>query len=458
MQKNDIVRVEIEEINNLGFGVGHLREGSVRGQVIFVQNGVAGDVLDARIIKVAKSYAVARIERLLTPSAYRCERLCPASGCGGCAYQNVQYSYELEMKRRYVQNAFRKAGLPGVHVESVRTVTQLNEYRNKAQFPVRNGKNGLQAGFFASGTHRIVPVDACCLQPSVFGKILQFVCTLCDSFGISAYDETSGRGLLRHICLRYGSVTGEVMVCLVVNGTSLPRERTIAERIAQRFPEVKSVMLNANCEKTNVVLGEKFRLLFGRDWIEDVLCGLQFRISAGSFYQVNHEACELLYDIARQQAAVGAGDTVLDLYCGIGTIGLSMAKHADSVIGIEIVEEAVDCARENARRNGIGNAFFYCGDASDTQKLLEKAERTHGNVSHATVIMDPPRKGSTEELIRYLDERKFHRVVYISCNPDTLARDCALFAQLGYEIGTVIPVDMFPRTGHVESVVCLTRK
>ncbi len=458
MQKNEIVRVEIEEINNLGFGVGHLQNGTACGQVVFVQNGVTGDVLDARIIKVAKSYAVARIEQLLTPSEYRRERTCSALGCGGCVYQNVRYAYELEMKRHYVQNAFRKAGLPNVEVEEVRTVTRLNGYRNKAQFPVRRGKNGLQAGFFASGTHRVVPVNDCCLQPAVFGRILQYVCALCDRFGISSYDEESGRGLLRHICLRYGDVTGEVMVCLVVNGTSLPHERKIAELIAQQFPEVRSVMLNANCEKTNVVLGEKFRLLFGRDWIEDILCGLRFRISAGAFYQVNHEACELLYEIARDKASVGAGDTVLDLYCGIGTIGLSMAKQVGRIIGIEIVEEAVDCARENARRNGIGHAFFYCGDASDTQKLLEKAERTHGDISDATVIMDPPRKGSTAELIRYLADRKFRRVVYISCNPDTLARDCAVFEKLGYEIGTVTPVDMFPRTGHVETVVLLSMK
>ena len=453
MQKNDIIRLKIEEINNLGFGVGHLPS----GQVVFVANAVTGDVLDARIIKVNKSYLIARIEQMIDESALRCEDACRASGCGGCVYKNIRYEHELKLKRDYVRNAFRKAGLSDVVVEEVRTTGVIEGYRNKAQYPVGNGKNGMIAGFYATGTHRIVPATDCRLQPTVFGEILRVICAFCDKNRIQAYDEESGKGLLRHVYLRRGTTTGEVMVCLVVNGESMPEERRLAVLLAELFPEVRSVMLNVNRENTNVVLGEKYRLIYGRDWIEDDLCGLRFRISAGAFYQVNHDACELLYEIARKKAELSAGATVLDLYCGIGTIGLSMAKSAERIIGIEIVDEAVERARENAARNGVKNAYFYCGDASDAQKLLERAEATHGDISGATVVMDPPRKGSTPELIEYLASRGFERIVYVSCGPDTLARDCALFRKNGYQIGSVTPVDMFPRTGHVESVVCLTR-
>lgn len=460
MQKNDILRVRIEEINNLGFGVAHAEEkNGARGKVIFVRDAVTDDLLDARIIKVNKSYLIAKIERMIEPSLLRAtEGVCTAAGCGGCVYQHIKYEHEAALKRDYVQNAFRKAGLSDVTVGELRHTCELTRYRNKAQYPVANGKAEMLAGFYATGTHRIVPMSDCALQPEVFGKIVSYICAFCDRNSIRAYEEENGRGELRHIYLRTGAETGEVMVCLVVNGTHLKNEDTLARELMERFSSIKSVMLNVNRENTNVVLGDDYRCIGGRDYIEDVLCGLTFRISAGAFYQVNHNACELLYGIARERAELTGKETVLDLYCGIGTIGLSMAKDAQKVIGIEIVEEAVIRAAENAARNNITNAYFYCGDASNAEKLLERAEAAHGNVSGATVIMDPPRKGSTPELITYLAKRNFARIVYVSCNPDTLARDCVLFKELGYEIGEVTPVDLFPRTGHVESVVCLTRK
>jgi 23S rRNA (uracil1939-C5)-methyltransferase len=460
MQKNDILRVRIEEINNLGFGVAHAEDkNGGRGQVMFVRGAVTGDLLDARIIKVNKSYLIAKIEKMIEPSSLRIEQpLCGAVGCGGCVYQPIRYEHEADLKRDYVLNAFRKAGLSDIRVGELCHTGELTRYRNKAQYPVANGKAGMLAGFFATGTHRIVPMSDCCLQPKLFGEIVTYVCQFCDRNGIRAYEEESRSGLLRHIYLRTGAETGEVMVCLVVNGTHLKNEDLLARELMEHFPSVKSVMLNINKENTNVVLGDDYRCIGGRDYIEDVLCGLTFRISAGAFYQVNHNACELLYGIARERAELSGNETVLDLYCGIGTIGLSMAKNAKKVIGIEIVEEAVTRAAENAARNNIENAYFYCGDASNAEKLLERAEAAHGDVSGATVIMDPPRKGSTPELITYLAKRNFARIVYVSCNPDTLARDCVLFRELGYEIGEVTPVDMFPRTGHVESVVCLTKK
>ena len=453
MRKNDVIRLTIEEINNLGFGVGHTED----GQVVFVRDAVTGDELDARIIKVNKSYLIARIERTHKLSALRATDPCSAPGCGGCVYQQIQYEHELQLKREYVKNAFRKVGLSEVEVEEVLSTNQLSAYRNKAQYPVANGKSGMQAGFFATGTHRIVPCEHCRLQPPVFSEIVKAVCSLCDTYGIRAYEEESGKGLLRHIYLRTGVRTGEVMLCLVVNGRELPHEKEICRALCKQFPTVCSVMLNINTKNTNVVLGDEYRCLCGKDWIEDKLMGQAFRISAGAFYQVNHDACELLYTEARKKAMLTGKETILDLYCGIGTIGLSMADFAERIIGIEIVEEAVERAKENAARNGKKNAFFYCGDASDAEKLLTNAENAHGDVSRAVVIMDPPRKGSTPELIEYLARRGFERIVYVSCGPDTLARDCVLFKKLGYKIGTVTPVDLFPRTGHVESVVCLTR-
>lgn len=461
MRKNEIIRLKIEEINNLGCGVGHLADADGgRGIVVFVRDAVTGDEIEARIIKVNKSYLVGRIEKLLSPSPFRCAPDCTASGCGGCVYRQIGYAHELELKRDYVRNAFRKTGLPEVTVEDVRHTNALTGYRNKAQYPVRNGKNGMEAGFFATASHRIVPADNCKLQPPIFGEIVSFICAFCDQHAIRAYEEEHGTGLLRHIYLRMGVATGEVMVCLVLNGKSMSYEREFAELLCQQFAAVKSVLVNVNQKNTNVVLGEEFRLLAGREWIEDRLCGKTFRISAGAFYQVNHDACELLYGIAKERAALSGKETLLDLYCGIGTIGLSMADSAKEVIGIEIVDEAVERSTENAKRNGVSHAAFYCGDASDAKKLLENAERERGplDVANTVVVFDPPRKGSTPELIRYISERGFSRVVYVSCNPDTLARDCALFGELGYTVGTVTPVDMFPRTGHVESVVCLKQQ
>ena len=459
MQKNDLITLTVEEINNLGCGVGHIgNESGGRGQVVFVKDAVTGDRLEVRVIKVTKNYLVARIERLLEPSSLRCEPDCRAKGCGGCVYRHLAYAHELEMKRDYVKNAFRKVGLAEVNVEPVAHTGELTGYRNKAQYPVQNAKNGVEVGFFATGTHRLVPANDCKLQPPVFAEITAYICNFANQHHIKAYDEESRTGLLRHIYLRIGQKTGEIMLCLVVNGKTLPKEKELCDALAERFPQIKSILLNINTQNTNVVLGKEYRLLAGREWIEDELCGLNFRISAGAFYQVNRNACELLYGIAKEKAMLTGSETLLDLYCGIGTIGLSMAKDAKEIIGIEIVDEAVKCATENASRNGIENAYFYCGDASDAEKLLTNAELAHGEIENATVILDPPRKGSTRELITYLAKRNFNRIVYVSCNPDTLARDCVIFKELGYEIGDVTPVDMFPRTGHVESVVCLTRR
>lgn len=452
--KNQTVTLDVTEINNLGCGVG-----KVDGMVFFVKGAVSGDRVEAKIIKVNKSYCVGKLERVLMPSPYRtAEDFCRApEACGGCVYRHVTYEHELAAKQDYVKNAFRKAGLPDVTVEKTKTTGQESRYRNKAQYPFGTVGGKVTVGFYAGKTHKVIPCADCALQPDLFGEICRFVCEFADENGWGVYDENTGRGLLRHLYLREGKQSGEVMVCLVVNGGSLPNEDDFAVSISARFPAVKCVMLNQNTKNTNVVLGREYRTLRGNGYIEDVLCGKRFRISPASFYQVNHDGAELLYHLAGARADLGEGETLLDLYCGIGTIGISMAATDTRLVGVEIVPAAVECARENAALNGLANAEFLCGDAGDAARLVDQALALCGDPAKTTVVVDPPRKGLDAALVHYLADKQMKKIVYVSCDPDTLARDCALFRTLGYVIGTVTPVDMFPRTGHVESVVCLTR-
>lgn len=461
IKKNDIITLEITDLNNLGCGVGKTEE----GVVVFVKGAVTGDKVRVKIIKVTSSYLVARLEEIIESSPNRADGEgmrksdCGApQSCGGCIYRNIKYEHELILKRDYVKNAFRKIGLADVVVGDTAHTGRVTGYRNKGQYPVRRVQGNLRAGFFASKTHNLIPCEECALQPEIFGEIVAFVIDFAEKNRISAYDEESSRGILRHIYLRIAEKTGQIMVCLVINADKMPASAKFAEEVVERFPSVSSVMLNINKKNTNVILGDRFLCIGENDYIVDRLCGLDFKISAGSFYQVNRDGAEMLYDLARQRACLTGKETVADLYCGAGTIGLSMAKDAARVVGVEIVDEAVECAKENARLNGIKNAYFFCGDASDTRGLLASAKDSLGDFCPDVVIIDPPRKGTTKELVDYLTSLGVPRVVYVSCNPDTLARDCAWFAEKGYSIGEVTPVDLFPGTGHVESVVCLTRK
>ena len=337
-------------------------------------------------------------------------------------------------------------------------------------YPVQAGRNGMQAGFYAAKSHRLIPCADCALQPPAFAGVVGTVCRFCDREHIPAYDETTGAGILRHIYLRT-TAAGEIMVCLVINADGLPGGRAAEARLVDCLlaeqPRTVSVLLNINRRNTNVVLGEQYRKLYGSGWIEDTLCGLRFRLSAGSFYQVNREGAELLYETAACMAEVRGGESLWDLYCGAGTIGLSMLSPGRNarpaqVTGVEIVPEAVACAEQNARLNAEAGrippdaAHFFCADAGDAAALFAAAD-TGAAPAPDIVIIDPPRKGTTPELIRELARRGVPRVVYVSCNPETLARDCALFRASGYAIGEVQPVDMFPRTGHVETVVLMSR-
>ena len=454
IRKNQVIELSITEINNLGAGVGHLPD----GRVVFVRGALTGERVRATVIKITSSFAVARLDEVLSPSPYRLGADAPDCGasenCGGCIYRHITYGHELELKRNYVKNAFRKVGLSDVEVESVRTAGTCYGYRNKAQYPVGNRDGKTVAGFYATKSHNILPADGCLLQPPVFSEIVKAVCAFCDEKNITVYDEQGGKGLLRHVYLRVGVKTGQIMVCLVINGDKFPCADELCARLVADFPAICSVMLSHNQKNTNVVLGERYTTLWGTPYIEDVLCGLRFRIAPDAFYQVNHDGAELLYGIGAQKADLQGDETVLDLYCGIGTIGMSMAGRAKALIGVEIVPAAVECAQQNAAMNGLDNATFVCADAGDPETLLDCL----GGTVPDLVVLDPPRKGSTNELIDALAARGIRRVVYISCDADTLARDCVRFRQNGYEIGTVTPVDMFPRTGHVENVVLLNRK
>lgn len=455
IRKNDIINLEITSITNLGFGVGRHD-----GLVIFVSGAVIGDIAEVRIIKLTPSYAVGRVEKIIKISDIRDDTRCPVSACSSCAYKRISYQYEKEIKRYYVKEAFIKAGLSEVYINELVASPNVTEYRNKAQYPISIDKNGdYVIGFYVPKSHRVTEARCCPLAPRVFAEILD---TLADFFkkrNFTVYNEESGKGLLRHIYLRRGELTNEILLTVVINADALPHSSELVKIITEKFSSVVGVLLNVNKKSTNVILGDKFITLYGRDYIYDILGGVKLKITASSFYQVNHDAAELLYAKAKELANPTNNDTLLDLYCGAGSIGLSMANDVGELIGIEIIESAVLCAKENAKNANINNTKFYTGDATNAEKLLDNAEKDLGRKINPTImVLDPPRAGCDEKLINYVASLSPNRIVYISCNPATLARDCAVFKKLGYICGEVTPFDLFPCTGHVESVLCLTRK
>lgn len=453
LKKNEILTLKIEDITNLGFGVA-----KVDGAVVFVSDTVPGDEVLGRIIKVSSSYAVARVEKYNVLSPLR-ESRCKNTACKSCAYKSIGYEQEKRLKWESVKADFLKAGLSEVEILPLVGSPKECEYRNKAQYPIASdGNGGYKIGFYAPKSHRVTEASDCMLAPKVFADILSTLRAFFGKYSLSVYDEQTSRGLLRHIYLRRGEVSGEILLTLVINGSTIPHHDELCAELSSKFPKLVGILLNVNKENTNVILGEKFITLYGRDYIIDTLAGVKLRISAPSFYQVNHSAAELLYAKAKELLCPTKDDLLLDLYCGAGSIGLSMAKDVGELIGIEIVEPAVACARQNALDNGIENAHFFTGDAKNTERLLEVAERElGGKISPTAIVLDPPRAGCAEELIKYVSSLNPQRIVYISCNPTTLARDMVIFRELGYVGKSVTPFDLFPLTGHVESVVCLTR-
>ncbi len=453
LKKNDTLDVAIEDITNLGFGVA-----KHEGAVIFVSGAVTGDEVEIKIIKAASSYYVGKIERIIKLSDKRCPDRCQNHACRSCAYKSISYEEELKIKTGIIRSAFLKEGLSDIEVLPTVPSPRLYEYRNKAQYPIMRGKNGEYIiGFYAPKSHTVTEAADCPIAPRCFSEILGALRAFFKKREISVYDEKLGTGLLRHIYLRRSEESGEVLLTIVINGKALPHSDELVEKITKDFSYVSGILLNVNEKETNVILGEEYKTLFGKDYIVDTLAGARLKITAPSFYQVNHGAATLIYEEARRLAALKPTDTLLDLYCGAGSIGLSMADDAGELIGIEIVDSAVECARYNAALCGKTNAKFYTGDAKYTAAMLENAERElKRKILPDVVILDPPRAGCDKELLKFVSELKPKRVVYISCNPTTLARDVKIMREFGYDTTEVKGYDMFPMTGHVESVVCLT--
>ncbi len=454
IKEKDIFDLEITDITDQGAGVA-----KASGMVVFVLGTVPGDRVKAEIIKVKKSHLVARVLEFYEKSPIRVENRCENRFCKSCAYKYLSYSEELSRKEENVRQIFKKAGLPEVEVLPIVGSPQEKGYRNKAQYPITRAKDGSYIiGFYAPKSHRAIEAADCYIEPEIFTEIIETLREFFSENDLSAYDEKTGKGLLRHIYLRRGEVTGEVLLTLVINGEKLKNSHILVKTITEKFPDVVGILLNINKKATNVILGERFVTLFGRDHIFDELSGVRLKITAPSFYQVNHDAAELLYAKAKELAAPEKTDLLLDLFCGAGSIGLSMAESCLELVGIEIVESAVLCARLNAESAGIQNASFYAGDATETERLLESAEAARGEkINPNIVILDPPRGGCDERLIKYVSALNPQRIVYISCNPATLARDMVIFRDLGFFAKNVTPFDLFPMTGHCETIVLLTK-
>lgn len=448
IKKNDRIELKIDSCSSNGSGVG-----KHNGMAIFVPATAVGDVITAHILKVKKSYAFAKVESVITPSADRITPECPVYlKCGGCVFSHMTYEAESKIKAEHVAECFRRIGGVEPEFESIIAAKEEKRYRNKAQYPVANENGEIKTGFYSPHSHRVVHCPDCLLQPEEFEGILGVFSDYIKKYNISVYDETSHKGLLRHIYIRKGTASGEIMVCAVINGKKLPAEDMLVKALLEKESLIKSIIVNSNTKDTNVILGEECRTLWGEDSITDILCGLKFRISPLSFYQVNRNQAEKLYNKAAEYASLTGNETVLDLYCGAGTIGLSMSKNAKEIIGVEIVPEAIEDAKINADLNGIKNARFICGDAANAAETLKNE-----GVTPDVIILDPPRKGCSPEMVNTAVQMNPERIVYVSCDPATLARDCGIFKDLGYTAVKATPVDMFPRTGHVETVCLLTK-
>ena len=453
LQKNQLLTLRIERLSNDGSGVAHSSE----GEAVFVPGTAPGDEAQVRIVKDCGRYAFGILDKLLTPSPDRIPVDCTVAGpCGGCSLRHLDYAAELRAKQESVADAFRRIGGLDVPVLDALPSPEVDRYRNKVQFPVGRDKDGAPCiGFYAGRTHRIVPCPDCKLQPGVLNDIGNTLCAFFAAHGIQPYDEERGKGLVRHIFLRRGAHSGQIMVCLVCTRPKLPHSDELVALLREKFRDIATILINVNAKKNNVILGEESVTLYGPGFIEDTLCGVPVRLGPLSFYQVNTLAAERLYGVAAEYAQLEPDDVLLDLYCGMGTIGLSMAGHCRELIGVEIIPEAIDSAKANAARMGdavAAKSRFFCADAGEAAVRLA-AEGLRPDV----IMLDPPRKGCDEKTLSAVVQMSPRRVVYVSCNPSTAARDAAWLGQHGYRAEKVQPVDLFPRTKHVEAVLLLTK-
>ena len=461
MQKNDVATITIEDVGVGGEGIG-----KVDGYTLFVKDAIIGDTCEVKVIKAKKNYGYARLMNIVKPSKKRVEARCPyARKCGGCQIQEMSYEAQLEFKENKIKgNLVRIGGFDKEFIESVmEPVVGMDEpffYRNKAQFPFGTDKEGNPVtGFYAGRTHDIIPNTDCMLGVEVNKEILEIILDFMKKYGIKSYDEKIGKGLIRHVLIRYGCTTKEIMVCLVINGRKIPHVEALIEKLST-VKGMTSITTSTNTKNTNVIMGNSYETIWGQGYIEDYIGDVKYQISPLSFYQVNPVQTEKLYGLALEYADLKGEETVWDLYCGIGTISLFLARCAKQVYGVEIIPQAIDDAKNNAKINNIENAEFYVGKAEDIlPKYYEDYQREHnGEKAYADVIVvDPPRKGCDETLLNTMTEMRPERIVYVSCDSATLARDLKILCENGYKIDRIRGVDQFPQSVHIETTVRLSR-
>ena len=445
LAKNQEHTVTIE-----GYGEGGMGGARIDGRVVFVHGALRGEKCRVLILKTLKSVAFAKVLEVLEPSSERITPDCPYfPRCGGCTYRHIRYEEELRLKRQRVQDNLSRIGGSDVTVEEILGAQDTLHYRNKAQYPV--SKDGA-VGFYRARTHEVIECEHCLLVKPEADAAAEALREYMQSCRVAGYDEKTGRGLVRHLYVR-SNAAGESLVCVLVNGDKLPKEDRLVTLLRDACPKCTGIVLGTNTKKGNVILGDRYRTLWGSDRLEDTLCGKTFRLSVPSFYQVNRIQAERLYAKAIEFAGLTGQETVLDLYCGAGTITLALSDHAKKVLGAEIVPEAIDDARENAARNGVKNTEFFCGDASDVAKKLARE-----NLRPDVITVDPPRKGLAADVVESIAEMQPGRVVYVSCDSATMARDVKRLADLGYTAQRACAVDMFPRADHVEAVCLLTKE
>lgn len=450
VQKNETVELVFEDLTHEGSGVG-----KVNGYPIFVPYALPGEQSLVKVLKVKKNYGYGKLEKIEKESSERVEPPCNVFyQCGGCQLQHMNYSFQLKMKQKQVKDVLRKIG----HIEDIPVHPTIGmddpwRYRNKVQIPVGEIDGKLATGFYQRRSHHIIKMDTCVIQDEMNDRMVEAVRRIADKYGVKPYDEKSHRGTLRHIMVRTGEQTGDVMVVLVTRTNELPYQKEIINELKQTYPNIKSIVQNINKEKTNVILGRKTNILWGEEYIHDFIGDIKFAISAKSFYQVNPTQTKKLYDKALEYANLSGDETVIDAYCGIGTISLFLAQKAKKVYGVEVVREAIDDAKKNAKLNHMDNVEFFVGEAEKVMPWW-KAQGLKPDV----IVVDPPRKGCEESLLKTMIEMNPKRIVYVSCNPSTLARDLNILEQAGYHTKEVQPVDMFPQTGHVECVALIELK
>ena len=449
LSQNKTFKIDITGLTHEGQGVG-----KIEGLVVFVDGVLPGENVDIKIVKQTKSYAVGRLIKINKSSEYRIKPFCPVyDKCGGCAVQHMTYQAQLAFKKDTVlQNIRRIGGLQNVTVNNTIGMENPYKYRNKVQYPVGSNNGEISIGFYEARSHNIIDSSLCDIQPDESNKIRDVVRNFCKATGIAIYNEKTGKGLLRHVMVRKGFKTGEIMVVLVINGDKLVKSDDLVKKLLEGFSAIKSIILNVNTRNTNIILGDKNICIYGQKYITDYIGSFRFEISPLSFFQVNPIQTEVLYEKALEYAGLSGNETVFDLYCGIGTISLFLSTKAKRVVGVEVVADAISDAKRNAELNGVSNVEFLVGEA---EKVIP--ELYQQGVKADVVVVDPPRKGCDQVLLNTLVEMQPQRIVYVSCNPSTLARDLKYLTEHGFEVKEVQPVDMFPWTGHVEATILMTR-